>query len=119
MINEEPEAVVNVPEPAITFVAPKSIVEEAPTASVAFTPVVKVPAPLMVCVDEPLRLKVPADEGLKFKVEPEPTVILPFIEWPGEVVIEKSTLQFAPSVRFPFMDKAEVPVLLSKDNVPD
>ena len=48
VISVEPEAVVKVPEPAIAAVDPKSIVDEASTAMVAFEPVVNVPEPLIV-----------------------------------------------------------------------
>ena len=41
---------------------------------------VNVPAPLIVWVEVPLRLTVPAVRGLKFRVAPPATEILPLIE---------------------------------------
>ena len=41
----------------------------------------------MVCKEVPLRLKVPADAGAKFKVVTAATDIVPLIEWPGVAVM--------------------------------
>ncbi len=101
VIKVEPDEVVKVPEPAMAIVAPKSIVDEAPTASVAFEPVVIVPAPLMVCVDEPLRFTVPAEAGEKLSVPATDKFPLIELAGVGVPVLLKFKVTPDPTVKFP------------------